>query len=105
MTRRETEHDYTQDPDEHESLRLIAMPPIYADDRPKGYRPSTVTLTPCQACGVAVITGKLNSGTLVLVEPQACTYALLWASGEPYPRLTPARGYPAHQCRPTTRRT
>jgi hypothetical protein len=103
LIRRQPEPDFTQDPDEPAALRLIALPPIYTEDYRKEHRASAVTLAPCQTCGVAIITGQLATGALVTVEPQTCTYALLWASGETYPRLTPSRSYPAHQCRPTTR--
>ena len=94
-----TPGDFTQEP--LESDLVVSRTPIYSDEpgaRPD--KPSAVTLAPCKACGVPVITGMTDRGTLVTVEPQTCTYALLWTSGEPYPRLTPARGYPAHQCRP-----
>ena len=40
MNRRQPESDFTQDPDEPAALRLVALPPIYAEDHPKGTRPS-----------------------------------------------------------------
>ena len=73
--------------------------PIYSDE--PGARPDTssaVTLAPCKACGVPVLTGMTDRGDLVPVEPQTMTYALLWSSGARHPRLKSGRGYPAHQC-------
>ena len=93
-----TPGDFTQEP--HESDLVVHRAPIYSEEpgaRPG--KPSAVTLTPCMACGVMVITGVTDSGALVPVEPQTVTYALLWTSGERHPRLKPGRGYPAHQCR------
>lgn len=90
--------DFTQEP--HETDLLMHRAPLYAEEPGlKPGKPSPVTLHPCTICGVPVITGMTDHGTLIPVEPQTITYALLWASGERYPRLKPGRGYPAHQCR------
>ena len=98
-----TPGDFTQEP--LESDLVVHRAPIYQDE--PGARPdkaSAVTLAPCKACGVPVLTGVTDRGDLVPVEPQVATYALLWTSGERHPRLKSGRGYPAHQCRPTVGR-
>ena len=98
-----TPGDFTQEP--LESDLVVSRTPLYSEE--PGARPdkaSAVTLAPCKACGVPVLTGMTDRGDLVPVEPQVTTYALLWSSGERHPRLKPGRGYPAHQCRPTVGR-
>ena len=99
-----TPGDFTQEP--RESDLVVHRTPLYQDEAGARHdKASPVTLGPCTACGVPVLVGVTDRGDLVAVEPQTTTYALLWGSGERHPRLSPCRGYPAHQCRPTTRRT
>ena len=95
-------HDFTQEP--HESDLATHHAPIYAEEpgaRPG--KPSSVTLAPCQACGLLVITGVSDHGALVRVEPQTRTYALVWHSGERHPRAHQGRGYPEHVCKKDAR--
>lgn len=100
MGRQDAPYGYTVDPDQFESDRTLGRTPIYQEEA--GFRDgkrSAVTLQPCQHCGVPVICGVTDRGALVPVEPQTDTYALVWMGGEPRPRLTLGRGYPAHRCR------
>lgn len=91
--------DFTQEP--RESDLVVHRAPIYTEESGASPgKPSIVSLALCAACGVAVIMGRTALGDLVPVEPQTSTYSLLWVRGEPYPWLSPSRGYPAHQCRP-----
>jgi hypothetical protein len=94
------ENDYTSDPDAGESDRTLGRTPLYQEEA--GARPglrSRETLRPCTRCQVSVITGRLDNGTTVLVEPQTAMYTMVWHSREALPTLKEARGYPAHRCR------
>jgi hypothetical protein len=99
MAARPRDHgEFTPEPRESDLQLSLAW--VYGDEA--GGRPDTpshVSLAPCTACGVPVITGVTDRGDLVPVEPQTITYALLWTSGERHPQLKPGRGYPAHRCR------
>ena len=91
---------YTVDPDAHESARVPGRSPVYQEEA--GMRPdkgSRVTLEPCPLCREPTIAGTTHTGSLVIVEPQTRTYALVWHSGERYPRAHQGRGYPEHICR------
>lgn len=91
---------FTEDPDLFESDYTLGRVPIYQEEA--GARPGKAsgdTLHPCEACGMPILVGELDTGALVAVEPQVLTYVLRWLTREPRPRLKASRGYPAHQCR------
>ena len=95
-------HDagYTVDPDADESALVLGRSPVYQEEA--GIRPdkdSRVTLEPCPLCRAPTIAGATHNGSLVIVEPQTRTYALVWYSGERHPRAHQVRGYPEHVCR------
>ena len=94
------DHDYT--PEIVESDILVKAPIYYDEPGLKRAKVSKVTLVPCTQCGVDILEGKLDNGTLVIVEPEVATYSVLWVGGEAHPRLKPGRGYPQHVCRLAT---
>ena len=57
---------------------------------------------PCARCGALVLTGSIETGEEVTLDPHQRTYVVVWLNNNPQPQLRASAGYPVHMCQPGT---
>jgi hypothetical protein len=59
---------------------------------------SSPAYTPCEHCGLEVLTGITDTGEAVILDPHQRCYVVLWQNNAPQPELRFSAGYPVHRC-------
>jgi hypothetical protein len=62
---------------------------------------SSPAYAPCPHCGLAVLTGVIEEGNEVTLDPHQQCYVVLWLNNDPQPQLRLSAAYPVHQCQET----
>jgi len=85
-------------------LLLDTSPPsavILADEAPpvdKQAPQTPAAYAPCARCGVLVLSGTIDAGEVVALDPSQRTYVVVWPNKAQQPDLKASGAYPVHQC-------